>query len=87
MAQLQDWDAAVKDYTTILYYQPWLYTVRNMRARIYTARREWELAIEDYKEVQKTYPDDYTAWYGLQDINQPHEDLPMVDEGLVNDAM
>jgi hypothetical protein len=48
--------------------------------------REWGKAKTDYSRVLQVYPDYATAWYGLQDINQPYEELPMLDMDLVNDA-
>jgi len=83
----QDWDAAIKDLSTILLYQPGLNHVRCLRARAYTASRQWEQATDDYKEVLSRRPDDWTAWYGLEDTNQPYDPEPMVDRDLVNDAV
>jgi len=82
----QDWDSAIKDLSLILLYQPSLNHVRCLRARAYTASRQWELATEDYKEVLSRRPDDYTAWYGLEDTQQPYDAQPMVDHDLVNDT-
>jgi tetratricopeptide (TPR) repeat protein len=83
----QDWDTAIKDYTTILYYQPYLTHVLCLRARAYTCTRKWDLAKEDYELVLSWYPEDETAWYGLQDMSQPYDELPMIDHNLVNDAV
>ena len=41
-AMSQNWSSAIKDYTTILYYQPYLTNVLNLRARAYCCTREWE---------------------------------------------
>ena len=82
----QDWDAAIKDMTYILLYQPKLTNVRCLRARAYCASRQWDLAKEDYKEVLMLFPHDETAWYGSQDADQPYDPQPMVDHDLVNDA-
>ena len=82
----QDWKTAISDYTTILYYQPYLTNVLCLRARAYACTRKWEEAKADYELVLSWYPEDETAWYGLQDISQPYEDLPMIDQSLVDDA-
>jgi|TARA_B110000090_G_scaffold205037_1_gene252095 hypothetical protein len=83
----QDWDSAVKDYTTILYYQPYLQLVRCLRARAYCCNREWDKAIADYNQVLEWYPDDEMAWYGREDCTQAYDGLPMIDHNLVNDAL
>lgn len=82
----QDWNTALADYNTILYYQPYLTNVLCLRARAYACTRQWNLAKADYELVLSWYPEDETAWYGLQDITQPYENLPMVDDRMVNDA-
>ena len=86
MACAQDWDQAIKDLSTVLLFQPSLHHVRCLRARAYTASRQWEKAAEDYKEVLSRKSDDWQAWYGLEDCNQPYDPQPMVDHDLVNDA-
>jgi tetratricopeptide (TPR) repeat protein len=82
----QDWENAISDYTTILVYQPYLVNVRCLRARAYACVRKWEQAIEDYNLVLSWYPSDETAWYGLQDVTDKYEELPMIDHNLVADA-
>ena len=86
LACSQDWDLALKDLNVILLYQPNLTNVRCLRARTYTAVREWDKAKGDYEEVLKKYPQDPTAWYGLADIEQPYDPEPSVDFDLVADA-
>ncbi len=82
----QDWKAALKDYNTILHFQPYLTNVICLRARAYSCIREWALAKTDYELVLSWYPQDETAWYGLQDVTQPYEELPMIDHNIVADA-
>lgn len=82
----QDWDTAIKDLSFVLLYQPTLSNVRCLRARTYTAVREWDKAKADYNEVLKRNQSDSTAWYGLADIEQPYESEPSVDFELVADA-
>ena len=83
----QDWESAIKDYTTILHYQPYLQLVRCLRARAYCCAREWDKGVADYDQVLEWYPDDEMAWYGREDCTQPYDDLPMIDHNLVNDAL
>lgn len=86
-AMSQNWTDAIKDYSTILYYQPYLTNVLCLRARAYCCTRQWDLARADYNQVQEWYPDDETSWYGLGEVDQPYEELPMIDDNLVNDAV
>ena len=85
-AMSQHWEDAERDFTTILYYQPYLTNVLCLRARVYACQRKWDLARADYKQVLEWYPGDETAWYGLGEVDQPYEELPMIDDNLVNDA-
>ena len=85
-AMAQYWDQAIKDYNTILYYQPGQAHVLCLRARAQCCVRKWEKAKEDYNQVLEWYPEDEMSWYGLQDLSQPYIRLPMIDDKLVNDA-
>jgi tetratricopeptide (TPR) repeat protein len=82
----QDWKNAIRDYNTILHYQPYLTNVLCLRARAFACTRRWKEAQADYELVLSWYPQDETAWYGLADVTQPYDSLPMIDHSLVADA-
>jgi len=50
---MQDWGAAVDDFSLVLGYQPHLNNVRLLRARAYACAREWDDAKDDYEEILK----------------------------------
>lgn len=46
--------------------------------------RRWDEARADYHTILSWYPDEPTALQGLADMEQPYEDLPMVDPEFVD---
>jgi hypothetical protein len=50
---MQDWGAAIDDFSLVLSYQPHLNDVRLLRARAYACAREWDDAKDDYEEILK----------------------------------
>jgi cytochrome c-type biogenesis protein CcmH/NrfG len=55
-----------------------------LRARAYCCKRNFELAIKDYKTVLQIDPNDYTAAMGYAEITQIYEELPMLDTSIID---
>ena len=78
-AMAQHWEAAESDYNTILYYQPDLTNVICLRGRVRCCCREWNKAHDDYQQVLDWDPSNEMAWYGMEDITQVYDELPMIE--------
>lgn len=55
-----------------------------MRARAYSCRREWGKAKADYENILNRHPDDPIALAGIEAVDPPYEDLPMLDKSVVD---
>ena len=64
--------------------QPELDQVLAMRARAHSCRREWKEAIADYQNILSRHPEDPVALNGLEEVDPPYEDLPMLDKSVVD---
>ena len=84
---MHDWERAVDDFSFILHYQPHLLNIYCLRARAYCCMRQWNKAMIDYNKVLSIDSNYETAIHAMYDIEQKYEDLPMVDETLVAEAM
>lgn len=81
---IQDWIRATEDLNYVLYFQPELHHVRALRGRVFCARRMWKEAEEDFDTVLQYEPDNAGALYGLSEIRKPINELPMIDEALID---
>jgi cytochrome c-type biogenesis protein CcmH/NrfG len=80
----QNWDAVIADLTIVLSYQPKEISVLCLRARAHCCKRNWDLAMYDYKLALKINPGHPVALAGIAEINQPYEDLPMLDSSIID---
>ena len=83
---MQDWGAAIDDFSLVLHYQPHLNNVRLLRARAYACAREWDDAKDDYEEILKYEPENWWALEGMGEVDQPYDELPMIDQSVIDGA-
>jgi tetratricopeptide (TPR) repeat protein len=85
-SHLQDWSSAIDDYSLVLQYEPYQTQVRLLRARAYSCARVWDEAREDYEYILTYDPENWWAQNGLWEIDQPYDELPMVDQTVIDGA-
>lgn len=83
---LQDFDKMLADLNMINKFQPNLPHILAMRARCQACRRNWEGAKKDLKQI--LYWDDQNpyGYWGMQDVDQPYDPVPMVDKNILDDT-